>query len=101
MQPSEMVFLCTNLFLLIKGKNNMNKQDWTLILLAMGIGLELPAEYKAASAAIAGEYYTSSDKEKAEFLRAAEAESEKVATMFQQVSEKLAAELAALEEANA
>lgn len=79
----------------------MNKQDWTLILFGMGLGLELPAEYKAASAAVAGEYYTSSDKEKAEFLRNAKAESEKVATMFQQLSEKLAAELASLEDATA
>ncbi len=79
----------------------MNKQDWTLILLGMGLGLELPEEYKAASAAVAGNYYTSPDEEKAEFLRTAKTEADKVIEMFKQVSEKLAAELDALEDATA
>lgn len=79
----------------------MNKQDWALIILGMGLGSKLPAKCEGAADVIAVEYYNSSDKKKAEFLREAKDRSEKVSAMFQMVSEKLAAELASLEDSSA
>ncbi|WP_429123250.1 hypothetical protein [Aeromonas veronii] len=75
----------------------MKKEDWTFILLAVGIHATLSEEYKAATSALAGEYYTSADEEKAILLRRAQADLDKAALMFQQVSKTVSAELAKLE----
>lgn len=79
----------------------MKKEDWPFILLGVGIHATLSEEYKAATSALAGEYYTSADEEKAIFLRRAHADLARAAFRFQQVSETVAAELAKLEGATA
>lgn len=79
----------------------MKKEDWTFILLGVGIHANLSEEYKAATSALAVEYYTSADEEKAIFLRRAQADLARAAFRFQQVSETVAAELARLEDATA
>lgn len=76
----------------------MKKEDWTFILLGLGLHATLSEEYKAAASALAGEYYTSqSDEEKAIFLRQAKTDLTRAAFRFQQVAETVAAELAKLE----
>lgn len=78
----------------------MNKQDWVITLFGIGLREAMPA-YEQAATTIAGEYYTSTDKEKVDFMRKAKEEVEAALALLQESAAKLDVELAALEEAGA
>lgn len=78
----------------------MNKRDWAITLFGIGLREAMPA-YEQAATTIAGEYYTSTDKEKVDFMRKAKEEVEAALALLQESAAKLYVELAALEEAGA
>ncbi|MFQ2259974.1 hypothetical protein [Aeromonas dhakensis] len=78
----------------------MNKRDWAITMFGLGLREALPA-YEQAATAIAGEYYTSTDKKKVEFIRQAKEEVAAALALLQESAGKLDVELAALEESPA
>lgn len=75
---------------------NLNKQDFAMATMAIGI-TEYMREAEKAAVAIAGMYATATKSEQANFLHSAKEDSRKAIAMLQQLNEKLDAELASVE----
>lgn len=76
---------------------NLNKQDFVVALVAIGLSDNLLVEQEKTAAYFVGQYATSPKDQQKEYLEAVKVAASKSITMLQQLNEKLDDELAIIE----